>query len=37
VVVLGEPEPFWAVGAFFADWSQTSDSEVIRLLNQHSQ
>ncbi len=37
VVVLATPEPFWAVGAFFSDWSQTSDSEVIALLNQHWQ
>jgi putative phosphoribosyl transferase len=35
VVALAAPEPFWAVGAFFADWSQTSDSEVIDLLNKH--
>ncbi len=35
VVVVQTPEPFWAVGAFFADWSQTSDDEVIALLNQH--
>lgn len=37
VVVLAAPEPFWAVGAFFSDWSQTSDGEVIALLNQHWQ
>lgn len=35
VVVLQTPEPFWAVGAFFADWAQTSDDEVIALLNRH--
>ncbi len=37
VVVLAAPEPFWAVGAFFLDWSQTSDQEVIALLNQYRQ
>ncbi|MDP2950178.1 MAG: phosphoribosyltransferase [Chloroflexota bacterium] len=37
VVVLAAPDPFWAVGAFFSDWSQTSDQEVIALLNQHRQ
>jgi putative phosphoribosyl transferase len=37
VVVLATPNPFWAVGAFFADWSQTSDAEVIELLKQHRQ
>jgi putative phosphoribosyl transferase len=37
VVVLAEPEPFWAVGAFFSDWSQTSDSQVIELIEKHRQ
>jgi putative phosphoribosyl transferase len=35
VVVLAAPEPFWAVGAFFSDWSQTSDSQVLELLDKH--
>jgi putative phosphoribosyl transferase len=34
VVCLATPEPFWAVGRFFIDWSQTSDEEVIALLRQ---
>ena len=34
VVCLATPEPFWAVGRFFVDWSQTSDEEVIALLRQ---
>lgn len=33
VICLATPEPFWAVGRFFLDWSQTSDEEVIALLN----
>ncbi len=33
VICLATPEPFGAVGRFFADWSQTSDEEVIALLN----
>jgi putative phosphoribosyl transferase len=32
VVCLETPEPFWAIGAFYADFSQTSDEEVIDLL-----
>jgi putative phosphoribosyl transferase len=35
VVFVAAPEPFWAVGAFFADWPQVSDDEVVELLNQH--
>ncbi|MBM3127319.1 MAG: phosphoribosyltransferase [Chloroflexi bacterium] len=32
VVVLDTPEPFWAVGRFYAQFDQTSDEEVIALL-----
>jgi predicted phosphoribosyltransferase len=34
VVVLATPEPFWAVGRFFRHFEQTSDEEVIRLLEE---
>lgn len=32
VVVLLTPEPFYAIGQFYADFDQTSDEEVIELL-----
>ena len=32
VVVLFTPEPFYAIGQFYVDFSQTSDKEVIELL-----
>ena len=35
VVCLYTPEIFWAVGAFYAIFDQTSDEEVIRLLQAH--
>ncbi|MDE3090423.1 MAG: phosphoribosyltransferase [Chloroflexota bacterium] len=31
-IVLGTPEPFWAVGRFYLRFDQTSDAEVIELL-----
>lgn len=34
VVVLATPEPFWAVGRFFRHFEQTSDEEVMRLLEE---
>lgn len=34
VVCLFSPEPFFAVGAHYRDFTQTSDEEVIRLLGQ---
>ncbi len=34
VVCLYAPEVFWAVGAFYAVFDQTSDAEVIRLLEE---
>jgi putative phosphoribosyl transferase len=34
VVCLSTPEPFWAVGLHYADFSQTSDEEVIQLLEE---
>jgi predicted phosphoribosyltransferase len=33
VVCLAMPEQFWAVGQFFADWSQLSDLDVTEALN----
>jgi len=36
VICLATPEPFWAVGRFFLDWSQTSDEEVIDLLTKYA-
>jgi predicted phosphoribosyltransferase len=33
-VVLDTPEPFWAVGAFYERFEQTSDREVIALLRE---
>jgi putative phosphoribosyl transferase len=32
VVCLVSPEPFWAVGAYYEDFTQTSDEEVVALL-----
>ena len=32
VIVVESPEPFWAIGRFYADFSQTSDDEVVSLL-----
>jgi len=37
VVVLGTPEPFGAVGAFYRDFHQTSDDEVRALIAQAHQ
>lgn len=37
VVCLRRPEPFVAVGAWYADFGQTEDAEVIRLLSEYSQ
>jgi predicted phosphoribosyltransferase len=33
VVCLAQPDPFWAVGAHYADFGQTTDEEVERLLS----
>lgn len=35
VVCLHTPEMFWAVGAFYAVFDQTSDTEVVRLLKEN--
>jgi len=35
VVCLQTPHPFYAIGQFYRDFSQTSDEEVIRLLQQN--
>lgn len=32
IVCLAQPEPFYAVGAHYADFSQTSDEEVVQLI-----
>jgi len=32
VVCLATPEPFYAIGEFYADFNQTSDEEVIKLI-----
>ena len=37
VIVLSTPEPFWAVGKYYANFQQTSDQEVITLLNAAAQ
>jgi putative phosphoribosyl transferase len=31
-IALSTPEPFWAIGQFYADFSQTSDDEVVDCL-----
>ncbi len=36
VVVLETPEPFWAVGVFYEQFEQTTDAEVIELLNEYA-
>jgi len=36
-VCLATPEPFWAIGGFYDDFSQTSDEEVITLLEKSAQ
>ena len=37
VVCLLTPDPFYAVGAYYADFAQTTDEEVIRLLKEAQQ
>jgi putative phosphoribosyl transferase len=32
LICLEEPDPFWAVGQFYDDFSQTTDAEVIDAL-----
>lgn len=34
VICLATPDPFYAVGAHYADFTQTTDEEVVRLLDQ---
>jgi predicted phosphoribosyltransferase len=34
VICLATPEPFWAVGQWYQSFPQTSDHEVIRLLEE---
>jgi putative phosphoribosyl transferase len=34
IVCLQSPEPFYAVGQFYADFSQTTDDDVVRLLHE---
>ena len=33
IICVDMPEPFWAVGEWYEDFSQTSDEEVVRLLD----
>ena len=33
VLCVSTPEPFWAVGQAYVDFTQTSDDEVVALLN----
>jgi len=35
VILLETPEPFWSVGAHYEQFNQTSDTEVVKLLNQY--
>lgn len=37
LVCLDTPQPFWAVGAFYEVFDQTSDEEVVRLLRESRQ
>lgn len=37
VLCLATPDPFYAVGQFFQDFSQVSDSEVVKLLEEGKQ
>jgi len=37
LVCLDAPQPFWAVGAFYEVFDQTSDEEVVRLLRESRQ
>lgn len=37
VICLWQPEPFYGVGLWYEDFTQLSDQEVIRLLNNHWQ
>ncbi|TMV08677.1 phosphoribosyltransferase [Ruegeria sediminis] len=34
IICLETPEPFWAIGAHYSDFSQTSDEEVVQLLDE---
>lgn len=34
MVCLATPEPFWAIGRFYVDFTQTSDEEVVTLLDE---
>jgi putative phosphoribosyl transferase len=33
IICLAQPTPFYAVGAHYANFEQTSDDEVVRLLD----
>ena len=37
VICLQKPEPFYAIGQFYKDFTQTSDEDVRRLLKQSRQ
>ena len=34
IVCLAQPEPFWAVGLHYAEFGQTSDEDVQRILDE---
>lgn len=34
VIVVDQPDPFYAIGQFYVDFAQTTDDEVIALLDQ---
>jgi len=36
VVCLHQPDPFWSVGSFYEDFSQTSDDEVVQALGRQA-
>jgi putative phosphoribosyl transferase len=33
IVCLAMPDPFWAIGAFYSDFRQVDDRDVLRLLD----
>jgi putative phosphoribosyl transferase len=37
VVCLVIPQPFWAVGLYYQDFSQVTDEEVLRILDQNKE
>jgi putative phosphoribosyl transferase len=35
VISIAEPDPFFSVGTWYRDFSQTTDAEVLELLSRH--